>query len=69
MTPGSVDAYFEDEEGNVTGMCKGKLRQEIPGSMAVIPMMGGSFTDHEMYIVPKGKRLSMLRAPAMVNTT
>jgi len=58
VTPGA-DVYFEDEEGNVTGMYKGQLRKEIPGSRAVIPLMGGAFTDHEMYIMPKGKRLSI----------
>ena len=58
VTPGA-DAYFEDEEGNVTGMYKGQLREEIPGSMAIIPMMVGSFTEHEMYIVPRDKKLSI----------
>lgn len=58
VSPGA-DAYFEDEQGNVTGMYKGQLREEIPGSMAVIPMMGGSFTEHEMYIVPRDKKLSI----------
>jgi len=57
VTPGA-DAYFEDEEGNITGIYKGQLREEIPGSMAVnVPMIGGLFTDHEMYIMPRDKKL------------
>jgi len=39
-------------------MFKGELREEIPGSMAVLPMMGGAFTDHEMYVLPIDQRLS-----------
>ncbi|MEJ2738409.1 MAG: DNRLRE domain-containing protein [Dehalococcoidia bacterium] len=58
VTPGA-DAYAEDEEGNVTGIYKGQLRQEIPGSMALVPFTGGLFTDQEMYIFPKGKKLSI----------
>ena len=58
LTSGA-DAYFEDEEGNVTGIYQGQLREEIPGSMAVIPMMGGSFTDLEMYILPKDKKVKI----------
>jgi hypothetical protein len=58
VTPGA-DVYFEDEAGNITGMYKGQLRQEIPGSKAIITPMGGLFTDHEMYIVPKDKKLSI----------
>lgn len=65
VTPGA-DVYFEDEEGNITGMYKGHLRKEIPGSRAVIPLMGGAFTDHELYIVPKGKKLS-IRAEGTVD--
>ena len=58
VTPGA-DAYFEDEEGNVTGIYKGQLKEEIPGSMAVVPMMAGSFTEHEMYIIPRDKKLAI----------
>ena len=58
VTPGA-NVYAEDEEGNVTGIYKGQLKEEIPGSMAVIPLMDGLFTEHEMYIFPKGKKLSI----------
>ncbi len=56
---GSADAYFEDEQGNVTGIYKGRLRKEIPGSAFLAPLMGGSFADHEMYILPAGRKLSV----------
>jgi hypothetical protein len=55
---GSADLYFEDDQGRVTGIKNGQLREEIPGSMAVLPVMGGSFTDHEMYLLPGNVRLS-----------
>jgi hypothetical protein len=55
---GEADVYFEDDAGRVTGMYKGELREEIPGSMAVIPMMAGAFTEHEMYVLPIDQRLS-----------
>jgi len=55
---GEADVYFEDDDGRVTGMYEGELREEIPGSMAVIPMMGGAFTEHEMYVLPIDQRLS-----------
>jgi hypothetical protein len=54
-----ANVYFEDEEGNITGMYEGTLREEIPGSTAHITAMGGFFTDHEMYIVPRNKKLSI----------
>ena len=54
---GSADLYFEDDQGRVTGIKNGQLREEIPGSMAVLPVMGGSFTDHEMYLLPGDVRL------------
>lgn len=44
--------YFEDEKGRVTGMKGGKLLEEIPGSLALVPEMGGAFTDNEMYALP-----------------
>jgi len=56
---GAGDAYFEDEKGRVTGIQNGKLKEEIPGSMAMVPMMGGSFTDHEMYAVPANTILTI----------
>ncbi len=58
VTPGA-DVYAEDDEGNITGIYEGQLREEIPGSMAVVPLMDGLFTEHEMYIFPRGKRLSI----------
>jgi hypothetical protein len=58
VTPG-VDVYFVDTKGNTTGMYKGQLREEIPGSMAVNVPMSGFFTEHEMYIVPRGEKLTI----------
>ena len=55
---GDADLYFEDEKGRITGIKDGKLREEIPGSMPVFPMTGGKFTDHEMYILPSGGKLT-----------
>ncbi len=49
---GDADMYFEDEKGRITGMKGGKLHEEIPGSMALVPMMGGSFADKGMYALP-----------------
>ena len=54
---GSADLYFEDAQGRVTGIKNGQLREEIPGSMAVMPPMGGNFTDHEMYLMPDNMEL------------
>ena len=29
---------YQDEEGNITGIYNGELREEIPDSMAIMPM-------------------------------
>jgi hypothetical protein len=55
---GDADVYVEDEEGNITGIYKGEIRKEIPGAV-IIPMMGGSFTDHEMYALPIDEKLTI----------
>lgn len=54
---GDADVYIEDEDGNVTGIYEGEIREEIPDSMAIIPMMGGPFSEHEMYMLPIDKKL------------
>lgn len=56
---GDADVYVEDDAGNVTGIYEGKIREEIPGSVLIVPMLGGSFTDHEMYALPIDARLSI----------
>jgi hypothetical protein len=56
---GDADVYVENEEGNITGIYQGEIREEIPGSAAIIPMMGGSFTDHEMYALPIDEKLTV----------
>jgi hypothetical protein len=53
---GSADAYIEDEEGNITGIYNGELREEIPDSMAIMPM-NGPFSEHELYMLPIDKIL------------
>ena len=52
---GDVDVYIEDEDGNVTGIYQGEILEDIPDSIALIPMMAGSFTDHEIYGLPIDK--------------
>jgi hypothetical protein len=54
----NTDAYFEDDEGRVTGVKDGKLREEIPGSVALLPM-GGDSSGGEIYAVPSDGRLSI----------
>ena len=49
---GDVDVYIEDEDGNVTGIYQGEIIEDIPDSVALLPMMAGSFTDHEIYGLP-----------------
>jgi hypothetical protein len=56
---GAGDVYIEDDEGNVTGIHNGEIKEEIPGSMAIRPMLGGPFTDHELYLLPKDRRLKI----------
>ena len=56
---GDVDVLIEDKDGNRTGIQDGKLVEEIPESMALIPLMGGSFTEHEMYILPLDKQMKL----------
>ena len=54
---GDADLYVEDEDGNITGIYEGEIREEIPGSMAIRPMMGGPFSEHELYMLPIDKKL------------
>jgi hypothetical protein len=54
---GNADLYVEDEDGNITGIYEGEIREEIPDSMAIIPMMGGPFSEHELYMLPIDKKL------------
>jgi hypothetical protein len=56
---GNADVYVEDDAGNVTGIYDGKIRVEIPGSALIVPRLGSSFTDHEMYALPIDTRLSI----------
>ena len=55
---GDADAYIEDEDGNITGIYKGEIREEIPDSAAIRPMMG-PFSEHELYMLPVGKKLKI----------
>ncbi|MBN1855992.1 MAG: DNRLRE domain-containing protein [Dehalococcoidia bacterium] len=54
---GDVDLVIEDEEGNMTGIYKGEVVEDIPESMAMYPMMGGPFTEHELYVLPIDKTM------------
>jgi len=54
---GDADVYIEDEDGNVTGIYEGEIREDIPDSMAIRPMMGGPFSEHELYMLPIDKKL------------
>jgi len=56
---GDVDLVVEDEDGNVTGIYDGEIVEDIPDSMAMIPTMGGPFTEHEMYVLPTDKKLKL----------
>jgi len=56
---GDVDMVVEDEDGNVTGIYDGEIVEDIPDSMAMIPTMGGPFTEHEMYVLPTDKKLKL----------
>ncbi len=56
---GDVDLVIEDEDGNMTGIYEGDLVEDIPESMAMIPTMGGTFTEHEMYVLPTDKKLKL----------
>jgi hypothetical protein len=56
---GDVDVLIEDEDGNMTGIREGELIEEIPESMALVPMTGGSFTEHELYMLPIDKKLKL----------
>lgn len=55
---GKADIYFEDNQGRVTGIKNGIIKEEIPGSMAIIPMNGEAFSDNEMYILPSDIKLT-----------
>ena len=55
---GDVDVLIEDEDGNLTGIHEGKVVEDIPGSMAMCPMMG-KFSDHEMYVLPMDETLTL----------
>ena len=55
---GSADMYFEDDQGRVTGIKDGQLKEEIPGSQALIPMGAGNFTDNEAYLIPGNVKLN-----------
>jgi len=50
--------YFEDDQGRVTGIKDGQLKEEIPGSQALIPMGAGNFTDNEAYLIPGNVKLN-----------
>jgi len=54
---GDADVYIEDEDGNITGIYEGEIREDIPDSMAIIPMMDGPFAEHELYMLPIDKKL------------
>jgi hypothetical protein len=56
---GDVDVVIEDEDGNMTGIYAGDLVEDIPGSMALVPLMGGPFTEHELYVLPTDKKLKL----------
>jgi len=55
---GDVDVLIEDKDGNLTGIEDGKVLEEIPGSMAMYPIMG-KFSDHEMYMLPIDESLTL----------
>jgi hypothetical protein len=55
---GDADAYIEDEDGNITGIYNGEIREEIPDSMAIRPMTG-PFSEQELYLLPVDKKLKI----------
>jgi len=49
---GTGEVYFEDSAGRVTGLQNGILKEEIPGSFAIVPM--GASTASQTYVLPAG---------------
>lgn len=58
LVGGDADAYVEDNASNITGIYRGRLRTDIPGSAPlIIAMAAGTFPDHEVYALPNDRDL------------